>query len=117
VVAATLYLDSILIKQETQRYHTISKFPSVERDLAFLMPKDMSVKVVVELMQQTLKNYLVDVYVFDVYQGEHIADNQKSVAFRMILNDVEKTLTNEDVDKWIKKVIHRCQFELKLEMR
>lgn len=117
VVAATLYLDSILIKQETQRYQTISKFPSVERDLAFLMPKDMSVKVVVELMQQTLKNYLVDVYVFDVYQGEHIADNQKSVAFRMILNDAEKTLTNEDVDKWIKKVIHRCQFELKLEMR
>ena len=41
----------------------------MERDLAFLMPKDMSVKNVIELMQQTLKKYLVDVYVFDVYQG------------------------------------------------
>ena len=117
VVAATLQLDAMLMKHDSQRYQTISKFPSVERDLAFLMPKDMSVKNVVELMRQTLKNYLVDVYVFDVYQGEHVSENQKSVAFRMILNDVEKTLTNEDVDKLIKKVIHRCQFELKLEMR
>ena len=89
----------------------------MERDLAFLMPKDMSVKNVIELMQQTLKKYLVDVYVFDVYQGEHISSEHKSVAFRMILNDEESTLTNEDVDKLIKKVIHRCQFELKLEIR
>jgi phenylalanyl-tRNA synthetase beta subunit len=35
----------------------------------------------------------------------------------MILNDNEKTLTNDDVEKLMKKVVHRCQFELKLEIR
>jgi len=57
------------------------------------------------------------VYVFDVYQGEHVTPDHKSVAFRMILNNEASTLTNEDVDKLMKKVIHRCQFELKLEIR
>lgn len=117
VYASYLDLDQLLNKQETKTYQSISKYPSVERDLAFLMPKDMSVKNVIELMQQTLKKYLVDVYVFDVYQGEHVSPEHKSVAFRMILNDEASTLTNEDVDKLIKKVIHRCQFELKLEIR
>ncbi len=117
VYAATLYLDDIVMKHDTQTYQPISKFPSVERDLAFMMPIDMSVKNVVELMQQTLRKYLVDVYVFDVYQGEHVKEGHQSVAFRMILNDNEKTLTNDDVEKLMKKVVHRCQFELKLEIR
>jgi phenylalanyl-tRNA synthetase beta chain len=117
IYAATLYLDDIVMKHDTQTYQPISKFPSVERDLAFIMPVDMSVKNVVELMQQTLRKYLVDVYVFDVYQGEHVKEGHQSVAFRMILNDNEKTLTNDDVEKLMKKVIHRCQFELKLEIR
>jgi len=117
IYASHLDLEQLLSKQDTKTYQSISKYPSVERDLAFLMPKDMSVKNVIELMQQTLKKYLVDVYVFDVYQGEHVSSENKSVAFRMILNDEASTLTNEDVDKLIKKVIHRCQFELKLEIR
>lgn len=117
IYASHLDLDLLLFKQETKPYQSISKFPSVERDLAFMMPKDMSVKNVIELMQQTLKQYLVDVYVFDVYQGEHVTPDHKSVAFRMILNNEASTLTNEDVDKLMKKVIHRCQFELKLEIR
>ncbi len=117
IYAATLYLDDIVMKHDTKTYQPISKFPSVERDLAFIMPLEMSVKNVVELMQQTLKKYLVDVYVFDVYQGDHVKEGYQSVAFRMILNDAEKTLTNEDVEKLMKKVIHRCEFELKLEIR
>ncbi len=117
VYAATLDLDQLMGQHETLTYQTISKFPSVERDLAFIMPKEMSVKTVIELIQQTLKKYLIKAYVFDVYEGEHVKENHKSVAFRMILNDSEKTMSNDDVEKLIKKVIHRCQFELKLEIR
>lgn len=112
-----LNIDDMLKALPTVHYQTMSKYPSVTRDLAVIMPVDMSVKEPLKIIKQTLRKVLIDAYVFDMYQGEHVEAGQQSVAFRMVLNDPEKTLETQDVDKLMKKVIHRLSFELKLLIR
>lgn len=112
-----LNIDDMLGGLETVLYQSISKFPSVTRDLAVIMPVDMSVEAPLTIIKQTLRKILVDAFVFDMYQGEHVEEGMQSVAFRMVLNDPEKTLETTDVDKLMKKVIHRLSFELKLLIR
>ncbi len=110
-------LEGMLGELETVLYQPMSKFPSVTRDLAVMMPITMSVEAPMNIIKQTLRKILVDTYVFDMYQGEHVDEGMQSVAFRMVLNDPEKTLETTDVDKLMKKVMHRLSFELKLLIR
>ena len=112
-----LNIEGMLDGLDTVLYQPMSKFPSVTRDLAVIMPVTMSVEEPLKIIGQTLRKILVDAYVFDMYQGEHVEEGQQSVAFRMVLNDADKTLETIDVDKLMKKVIHRLSFELKLLIR
>jgi phenylalanyl-tRNA synthetase beta chain len=117
VYALTLYIDDIYGYQRLKTYEVMSKFPSVTRDLSFVMDRDMALEKPIEIIKQTLKAYLEEVTVFDVYKGEHIDNTKMSVAFRMVLNDPKQTLESDEVDKLMKKVMHRLSFELHMEVR
>ena len=60
---------------------------------------------------------LVDLELFDLYKGEKLGDNKKSLAYRMTFNSKTQTLESEDIDKVMKSLIFRLQKELGAEIR
>ncbi len=102
-----LDLDEVvsIIKEKTPRYKRLPQFPEVRRDLAFIINQDASF----DDIQRTIKgavqqNIFKGSEVFDVYQGEHIQQGYKSVAFRIKMQDENATLTDEIIDKQMNSV-------------
>lgn len=118
VVLAELNLDTLMMGQpRTVRTKHVSKNPSVERDLAFVMPETLEAgKVQAEILKaggQTLKS----VKVFDVFTGDPLKSGEKSVAFRMIFQDAEKTLKDEDLKALDKKIIDAINQKFSISVR
>ena len=102
-----LDLDEVIstIKEKTPRYKKLPQFPEVKRDLAFIINQN----VTFDDIQRTIKgavqqNIFKGSEVFDVYQGEHIQDGYKSVAFRIKMQDENATLTDEIIEKQMNSV-------------
>lgn len=104
------------IRNVKNNYKPISKFPTVSRDIAILINKDVPSSDIVALIKQTAKK-LVDINIFDVYQGDKIDPNLKSIAISLEFQDTEKTLTSEDVDKFINQILKRLDFTYQAKLR
>ena len=112
-----LKLDKLLKHKAVFTFETISKYPNIERDLAIVVDEDIEAKALIDMIKQTLRQNLVELSVFDVYQGSHIETGKKSIAFNLVFNDSSKTLETQDVDKLMKKVVSRLAYEYKAEVR
>ena len=104
------------IRNIKNNYKPISKFPTVSRDIAILIDKNVPSSDIVALIKQTAKK-LVDINIFDVYQGDKIDPSLKSIAISLEFQDVEKTLTSEDVDKFINQILKRLDFTYQAKLR
>ena len=96
---------------------TISKFPSVNRDLALLVNHDVSFESLKKVSQETEKKLLTSIQLFDVYEGIGVPEGKKSYGLSFTLNDDRKTLTDKQVDKVIKKIFDKLQNEFGAELR
>ena len=94
----------------------ISKVPSVERDLALVMDKDVLVGEVVDAIYRCDKNMIKKVSVFDIYVGDKIDENKKSVAVRITLESLD-TLTDEVINQKMKKILNTLAYMYKIEIR
>lgn len=112
-----LNLDLVVGERQVLNYQAPSKYPQVSRDLAIVIDEEQPVDGVLAIIRQTVKKQLSSLEVFDIYQGEHIESKKKSVAFRLTFSDSEKTLSNEDVEALMKKIIGRLQFQFKAVVR
>ena len=84
----------------TVRYKKLSLFPEVQRDLAFIVPETISHEDIAKIIKKSVKSNLFNgEELFDVYQGEHIQDGFKSMAFRIKMQDKDATLTDETVEE------------------
>lgn len=84
----------------TVRYKKLSVFPEVQRDLAFIVPETVSHEEIAKIIKKSVKSNLFNgEELFDVYQGEHIQDGFKSMAFRIKMQDKDATLTDEAVEE------------------
>ncbi len=82
------------------KYKKLPQFPEVQRDLAFIVPENISCDEISKIIKKSVKNTLFNgEELFDVYQGEHIENGYKSMAFRIKLQDKEATLTDEAVEE------------------
>ena len=76
-----------------------------ERDFAFIINKDFKSQDLIDVIYDVNKDLIRDVKVFDIYEGENIAEGQKSIALNVTIQSSEKTLTDEDLDKINKLII------------
>ena len=101
----------------TVKYAPLSKFPSVERDLAFVFSEEVQAADVVQLIQKIARPLCREVKVFDYYTGESLGAGKKSYAFKMIYQDEAKTLEdaqiNEVQDRIIEKVTQNFDSSLR----
>ncbi len=118
VVLAEINLETLMMGQpRVVRTKHVSKNPTLERDLAFVMPNDMeSGQVLAEMLKAGGKT-LKSAWVFDVFTGDPLKAGEKSVAFRMIFQDEEKTLKDEDLKALDKKIVDAINQKFSISVR
>ncbi len=102
-----LDLDEVIsiIKERTPRFKKLPQFPEVRRDLAFVINKDVTFDDIQKVIKGSIQqNIFKGSEVFDVYEGEHIQEGYKSVAFRIKMQDENATLTDEVIEKQMNSV-------------
>jgi len=103
LVGFEIYLDNLKLpkkplKDQKTKY-SVSDFQKSERDFAFIVDKKISVQDLVSVISNIDKNLISNIKVFDVYEGDNIPENQKSVAISVTIQSLEKTLTDNDLEK------------------
>ena len=119
VFYADIHWDNLMkaVKKVNLTYTDISKYPSVSRDLALLVDKNVEFAQIEQIAHQTEKKLLKSVVLFDVYEGEHLPEGKKSYAVNFILQDEEKTLNDKQIDAIMKKLIANLTSKLNAELR
>ncbi len=100
-----------------RKFAVISAFPKVQRDFAFLMPVEMPVSDVSRLIEQSGKDVIQKVSVVDLFTGESIGKEFKSVAFRVIYQSASKTLADQEITELQGKIIAQVEQKLKIKLR
>ncbi len=93
------------LEQQPDRIFTdISKFPTIDYDIAFVLDKNVSSGDLENTIREVAGDRLIGLRVFDVYEGESVGDDKKSIAYRLLFLDKSKTLTISDVEPIIQKI-------------
>ena len=110
-------LEQIAGKAAGSVYHPVSRFPSFEFDLALVVDKPVAAGDMMTAMKRTAGSKLVNIEVFDVFEGGSLEKHQKSIAFRLTFQDNSKTLTIKDVDPVIQKILKQLGSTFSAELR
>ena len=111
-------LDRLMTKKvRTIKYKEISKYPSVHKDLAFIMPKTMESEQVMAILRKVGGRLLTEIDVFDVYEGENVGENEKSIAYALTFQNPTKTLNDEEVTDIFNQMIREVESKLHIQLR
>ena len=112
-----LIIDELINKPEViNRYQSINKLPSVERDIALVMKKDVPSSEVINCILKSDKQYLTNAYVFDLYEGDKIQEDEKSLAIKLIFTSNEQ-LTEDIINAKVKRILKDLQYKLNITLR
>lgn len=111
-------LSALLVQKERlARFREVSPYPEVRRDLAVLLPAAQPAGEVAEAIRRSAGELLAQVEIFDRYEGKGVPEGRVSVAFRMVFQRPDRTLTDAEVgsvvDRVVKTVTGRFQGELR----
>lgn len=106
-----------LIKSNKITFEELPRFPEVKRDLSLVLNKETQFGQIKDLAFKTEKKLLKKINLFDVYEGDKIDSNKKSYAIRFIISDPEKTLTDQEVDQIMKRLVKVYESELGAQIR
>ena len=118
VYVMEINLSKLLAKKVGKmKYKEISKFPSIKKDVAFIVDKDIESQVIEKQIKKSAGNLLTNIEVFDVYTGEHVLNSKKSIAYSLTFSDSKKTLTDDEVTGIFNKIIADIEIKLGAEVR
>jgi len=106
-----------IVDQKIPEACDISRFPANRRDLAVVVKEEIDAKKVLQLIEKVGGNYLIDLNLFDVYQGQGVEDGFKSLAIALVLQDTNKTLEEKDITDVIDRVVDSLNTELNASLR
>ena len=99
------------------KYKEVSKYPEVNKDLAFIVKKDVTVAEIMNQIKKSGGRLLTNIDVFDVYTGENVGVDEKSIAFSLTFNDPTKTLNDEEVTTVFNKIINDVETKMGAKLR
>lgn len=115
---AELDLDKILSLLPSDEIFTeITKYPAVNRDIALLVSKEISHQDIIETIKSAGVKRLTDIKLFDVYQGNNIAQDKKSMAYSLTFQNPTDNLTDEEVATYMTKISTALIEKLGVEVR
>jgi len=96
---------------EEQEYRPISPYPAAVRDLAILVPREIRVEEVLNKIEIAGGELVRDIDLFDIYEGEELPAGKKNLAFHIIYQALDRTLTSEEIDGIQKEIIEALEGE------
>lgn len=121
-IAAELNLD-ILLKNKASKvkFSELSKYPSVTRDLAFIVKDDIRVADIISSIKKNGKlnkeNIIQNIEVFDVYTGEHVEANHKSIALSITFQSYDRTLKDQDINTIHDNILETLKKDVNADLR
>ena len=94
-----------VVEGELPAFRGVSRFPEVRRDLAVIVDRDLSASTLCETIREAAGHYLVDLKIFDVYQGKGVEINRKSIAVGLTFRESSRTLTEEEITAAVDRVV------------
>ena len=111
-------LSKLLAKKVGKmKYKEFSKFPSIKKDVAFIVDRNLESAIIEKQIKKSAGSLLTNIEVFDVYTGEHVDENKKSIAYSLTFSDSKKTLTDDEVTGIFNKVIADAERVFGAEIR
>lgn len=112
-----LLIDELINEPEViNRYTPVNKLPNVERDIALVMKKDVPSSEVIACILKSDKQYLTNAYVFDLYEGDKIAEDEKSLAIKLVFSSNEP-LTEDVISAKVKRILKDLQYKMNITLR
>ena len=121
-----LNLDLLLeqlarLQTKATLFATYSTYPAADRDLAFFIPTEVTVAEIEKVIRKAAggrkQSLLTAIELFDEYQGEHVPEGQRSLAFRLLYQACDRTLTDEDVNPVHQKVREALEKQFNVSLR
>jgi len=98
-------------------FKQLPKYPAMTRDLAVLIKEDVLIKEIQAMIKQRAGKILESISLFDVYKGNQVPEGMKSVAYSLVFRASDRTLTDEEVGKAMKKITEGLNFQFGAELR
>jgi len=103
LVGFEIFLDNLKLPKKSLNdqkiKYSVSEFQKSERDFAFIVDKKINAQDLVSVISNINRNLISNIKVFDVYEGDNIPENQKSIAISVTIQSSEKTLNDNDLEK------------------
>jgi len=106
-----------LLARARRRHGSVSRYPSVRRDLAIVVPETVPAADIVHIVAKNLNEVLVDLRLFDVYQGKGIDSTEKSLGVGLTLQKASATLTEEEIGQYLQNAIEALAKEAGARLR
>jgi phenylalanyl-tRNA synthetase beta chain len=98
-------------------YRETSRQPLVRRDLSVEVPESVNAQAMLDALRKYAQRHVFEVALFDVYRGKGIDSDKKSIAFKVLLQDTDKTLTDAEVETAIGQMLHVLQEQFQAKLR
>ena len=113
-----LNLEKLLQNRTSNiKFKEISKYLGMQKDVSFVVKKDITNKEIIDVIKKSGGRLLTDIVVFDVYEGDKIGSDEKSIAYNLKFEDAAKTLTEEEVMNVFNKIISDVENKLNAKVR
>ncbi len=117
VYVAQIDLKNVLeLASFAHHFEGIAKFPAMSRDISMLVPKHVTAGEIEAVIEQRGGRILEEYHLFDIYEGSQVKEGYKSMAYTMTFRHKDTTLTAEEVDKAMKKILNGLE-NLGIELR
>ncbi|WP_326716411.1 phenylalanine--tRNA ligase subunit beta [Vagococcus jeotgali] len=102
---------------ETISYKEVGKYPSIKRDIALLANKEVTHQQIIDVIESKGGKYLTSIQLFDLYTGEKLGEDKKSLAYSLIFRNDAATLVDEDITSVMAKIEGALIADLGIEVR
>lgn len=115
-VVFELDFDAVCATQ-VPAYREVSKFPASQRDLALVVDQSLSLQALLDGMRSKAPALVQDIQLFDVYVGKGVPENKKSLAFRIVMQDTQRTLQDSEVEAAMEKIVACVEQDFGAQLR
>ena len=121
LVGFEIFLDNLKLQKKTlndqKKKFIVSDFQKSERDFAFIVNKNINAQDLINAVLSVDEKLVSNVKIFDVYEGDNIPENQKSIAINVTIQSSDKTLNDNDLEKISKSIIQTVEYKTGAKIR
>jgi len=119
VFFAELNWDYLALQFNQQRsvIREIPRFPAVQRDLALIAPRSLTWEQIQSTVQKIRIESLQDIKLFDIFESDKLGVDKKSMAVNFTFQNMERTLTDKEIEGWMNKILTNLEKELGVNLR